>query len=89
MSLPLYIITTQSSARKKYYEQYVLFDIDIFSFLLTFCAINYFHSDQKQVTFQSQLPEPVRIVSEDTGKVKPPCRCKTYTYPYSNFNSWQ
>ena len=37
---------------KQFYEQYVLFDLDLFSFLLTFCARKYVHFDQKPYTFR-------------------------------------
>ena len=40
---------TQSSTRKIFYEQYVLFDLDIFSFLLTLCKR---HCDQNLQTFR-------------------------------------
>ena len=43
---------TQSSTRKIFYEQYVLFDIDIFNFLLMFCTRNYIHCDQNLQTFR-------------------------------------
>ena len=33
------------------YVQYVLFHLDIFNFLLTFCVRNYTHCDEKPVTF--------------------------------------
>ena len=42
---------TKSSKRKIFYEQYVLFDLDIFSFLLIFCTRNYIHCDQNLQTF--------------------------------------
>ena len=38
---------THNSTRKEIYEQYVLFDLDIFSFLLIFCTRNYIYCDQK------------------------------------------
>ena len=41
-----------SSTRKKFYKQYVLFDLDIFSFLLTFYTRNYIHCDQKSHAFR-------------------------------------
>ena len=37
---------------KKFYEQYFLFDLDLFSFLITFCARNSIHYDQKLVAFR-------------------------------------
>ena len=43
---------TQISTRKIFYEQYVLFDLDIFSFLLIFCTRNYIHCDQNLQTFR-------------------------------------
>ena len=43
---------TQSSTRKIFYRQYVLFDLDIFSFLLIFCTRNYIHCDQNLHTFR-------------------------------------
>ena len=42
---------TQSST-KKISEQNVLFDLDIFSFLLIFCTRNYIHCDQNSHTFR-------------------------------------
>ena len=38
--------------RKIFYEQYVLFDLDIFSFLLIFCTRNYIHCGQNLQTFR-------------------------------------
>ena len=42
---------TQSSTRNIFYEQYVLFDLDIFSFLLIFCTGNYFLCGRNLQTF--------------------------------------
>ena len=43
------LVIYTSSARKTFYEQYILFDLAIFSFLLTFSTrpYSYIHCDQK------------------------------------------
>ena len=43
---------TRSSTRKIFYEQYVLFDLDVFIFLLIFSTRNYIHCDQNLQTFR-------------------------------------
>ena len=37
---------------KNFFEQYFLFHLDIFNFLLPFCTGNYIHYEQKQHTFR-------------------------------------
>ena len=36
---------------KKFYEQYILFDLDVLRFLLTFYTKKYIHCDRKSYTF--------------------------------------
>ena len=43
---------TRSSTTNIFSEQYVLFDLDIFSFLLIFCTRNYIRCDQNLQTFR-------------------------------------
>ena len=40
------------NTRKEMYVPYVLFHLDVFNFLLTFCTRNYVHCDEKSVTFR-------------------------------------
>ena len=45
--------------------------------------------EEKINNLQSQRPEPVRVVSKSTARIKPPCLMAAHPYPYSSSSSKQ